>query len=346
MKEEGKAKYGEQYKMWQRQAPDFEIDGHYPVRELWERARACWETILAYEGQSLLVVAHNAVNQALVATATACTRNPNLQRNLNRCLWDDGPRVLLALLRHTPSPPLAASGGRQARDRVVLVCHGATDSTTHSQKTAELLLDVSVHSILTSPLPRATRTAETICQVQEAADCLGADCAPRYVDVTALPELRDLAWGDWQGKLKAEVASQDRWQDQLQHSPVAGGEPLAAMWTRAGAAWAAILGRLAQPFPDSEEDDDAAPPGDAGGPGGRQVIVVGHETVHSAMLGHCLGLTQECVGTYYLDTGSISVIDFPDGPKGRGVVRCLNYTAHLGRWAVPVTRPALADEDF
>lgn len=32
------------------------------------------------------------------------------------------------------------------------------------------------------------------------------------------------------------------------------------------------------------------------------------------------------------------MIDFPDGPKlGGGVLRCANYSAHLGRWAVPVT---------
>lgn len=31
------------------------------------------------------------------------------------------------------------------------------------------------------------------------------------------------------------------------------------------------------------------------------------------------------------------MIDFPDGPKHRGVLRCANYSAHLGRWAVPVT---------
>ena len=45
------------------------IDGHYPVRELWERARSCWTKILAHDSRSVLVVAHNAVNQALVATA-------------------------------------------------------------------------------------------------------------------------------------------------------------------------------------------------------------------------------------------------------------------------------------
>ena len=60
--------------MWQQKAEEFEIDGHLPVQELWERARSAWGEILAGEASSgassILVVAHNAVNQALVATAT------------------------------------------------------------------------------------------------------------------------------------------------------------------------------------------------------------------------------------------------------------------------------------
>ncbi|KMT11255.1 hypothetical protein BVRB_5g110230 [Beta vulgaris subsp. vulgaris] len=42
---------------------------HYPVRELWARARSSWDSILNHQSKSVLVVAHNAVNQALVATA-------------------------------------------------------------------------------------------------------------------------------------------------------------------------------------------------------------------------------------------------------------------------------------
>lgn len=39
------------------------------MRELWARARSCWTRILLHESMSVLVVAHNAVNQALLATA-------------------------------------------------------------------------------------------------------------------------------------------------------------------------------------------------------------------------------------------------------------------------------------
>ncbi len=69
LKNEGKERYGVIYRQWQKNAANFSIDGHYPVRELWDRAQNCWERILAHEGKSVLVVAHNAVNQALVASS-------------------------------------------------------------------------------------------------------------------------------------------------------------------------------------------------------------------------------------------------------------------------------------
>jgi len=78
--------------MWQADAAAFSIDGHAPVRELWHRGSLAWQHILTegvkqedggnggdggqqQEGggggrrSCALVVAHNAVNQALLGTA-------------------------------------------------------------------------------------------------------------------------------------------------------------------------------------------------------------------------------------------------------------------------------------
>ncbi|CAI7925548.1 unnamed protein product, partial [Closterium sp. NIES-54] len=272
-KEEGKARFGENYRMWQKDAANFEIDGHYPVRELWARAAACWQEILRSEGRSVLVVAHNAVNQALVATATglgpeyfrlllqsncgvsvldfvphykphAHTHTPDeavppyKAHDYSHTHSDAGavpvdaaaeegmegeeyllPYVCLNRLNQTPAPPVmtgGASGGRKARARVILVCHGDTTSSTQrrfpessseplsmlgvvqARKTAELLLDVRVDTVFCSPLPRTVRTAEAVVEVQEAAECLGADCVPRFVDVVNVEELRELDYGTWQ----------------------------------------------------------------------------------------------------------------------------------------------------
>jgi broad specificity phosphatase PhoE len=140
MKKEGKELYGDAYQTWQKDAANFVIDGHYPVRELWVRAQNCWRSILDNQASSILVVAHNAVNQALVATATGL--GPEyfrqlLQSNCGVSVLDftpshshDGPPyVCLDRLNQTPSPPLVQGGGRKTCTRILLVCHGATDSS-------------------------------------------------------------------------------------------------------------------------------------------------------------------------------------------------------------------------
>lgn len=74
----------EKYVTWQKKPALFEIDGHAPVRELWYRASLVWNTIFAsmhhvaaadgtthspLHEENILVVAHNATNQALINTA-------------------------------------------------------------------------------------------------------------------------------------------------------------------------------------------------------------------------------------------------------------------------------------
>ncbi|CAN6438691.1 unnamed protein product [Victoria cruziana] len=194
LKHEGKAKYGDAYKQWQIDAANFNIDGHYPVRELWERARNSWNKILRHDGQSILVVAHNAVNQALVATAIGLGTEYFrilLQSNCGVTVLDftpspggGSPHITLNRLNQTPSSPVLAgsSGGRKASNRIILVCHGALEGNEErllwddpmnmlgviqSQKTAELLLDLSVSSVVCSPLTAAADTAATIGKVRD-----------------------------------------------------------------------------------------------------------------------------------------------------------------------------------
>lgn len=102
-----------------------------------------------------------------------------------------------------------------------------------------------------------------------------------------------------------------------------------AIWVQLGQAWKSLLEELS-----SEPEVE------------NIVVAVGHPVAHIALMGHCLNLTKEWMGSFHLDAGSISVIDFPDGPAGRGVIRCINYTAHLGRWSIPITRSVTDDEAF
>ncbi|KAJ0810226.1 putative 2-carboxy-D-arabinitol-1-phosphatase [Helianthus annuus] len=350
LKHEGIEKYGPAFRQWQKDAPNFNIDGHYPVRELWDRASSCWKKILAHDSGSVLVVAHNAVNQALVATAMGFGTEyfrVLLQSNCGVSVLDFVPRpdggspyICLNRLNQTPSSPIGggSSAGRKASKRIVLVCHGSTEAsnadagdtsmnmlgTIQSQKTAELLLDLNVRSIISSPRIVPTETANAIARVQEAADCLGADCVPRYVETK---QLKDLDVHDILNRSKKESVNASS----LQSGWVNGFEDelLTEIWDRSGAAWKSLLDELSN---ESEPDNI--------------VVTVGHPIINIGLLTHCLNLTKDWIGSFHLDAGSITVIDFPDGPFGRGVVRCINYSAHLGRWSIPITRPTQSDEEF
>ncbi|XP_010243762.1 PREDICTED: probable 2-carboxy-D-arabinitol-1-phosphatase [Nelumbo nucifera] len=354
LKQEGKSKFGNAYRQWQIDAANFNIDGHYPVRELWARARNCWDKILTHEGKSVLVVAHNAVNQALVATAIGLATEYFrilLQSNCGVTVLDFTPRseggspyICLNRLNQTPNSPIAAGsfGGRKTSKRIILVCHGSTESNVEatfplsgdrpmnmlgviqSQKVAELLLDLKVNSIICSPQIASIETAIAISKVQEAADCLGADCVPRYVE---MKHVRDLEVEHILHKLKKNASEfahlHPGWLNGLED------RIMSELWGQSEKAWNSLLDEL------SEEAEQQ-----------QNVVVVGHPAVQIALIGHCLNLTKEWMGSFHLDAASISVIDFPDGPTGRGVIRCINYTAHLGRWSIPVTRPTVDDEEF
>ncbi|KAI7741119.1 hypothetical protein M8C21_002138 [Ambrosia artemisiifolia] len=340
LKHEGIEKYGPAFRQWQKDAPNFNIDGHYPVRELWDRASSCWKKILVHDSGSVLVVAHNAVNQALVATAMGLGTEyfrVLLQSNCGVSVLDFVPRpdggspyICLNRLNQTPGSPIAggSSAGRKASKRIVLVCHGSTQAsnsdaddtsmdmlgTIQSQKTAELLLDLNVKSIISSPRIAPTETANAIARVQEAADCLGADCVPRYVETKQLKDLDE----------SVNASSlQSGWVNEFED------ELLTEIWDRSGTAWKSLLDELSN---ESEPDNI--------------VVAVGHPIINIGLLTHCLNLTKDWMGSFHLDAGSITVIDFPDGPFGRGVVRCINYSAHLGRWSIPITRPTQDDEEF
>ncbi|XP_049410059.1 probable 2-carboxy-D-arabinitol-1-phosphatase [Solanum stenotomum] len=354
LKHEGKAKYGEAFRQWQIDAPNFIIDGHYPVRELWARAKSCWDKILVHESKSVLVVAHNAVNQALVATAIGLGTEYFrilLQSNCGVSVLDftpqpEGgtPNICLNRLNQTPGSPVAAgsSAGRKTSKRIVLVCHGVSESDLESsmpytgngplnmlgniqaQKIAELLLDLKVNTVVSGTKMASVETADTITKVQEAADCLGADCIPRYVETKQIPDL-DVESILTQSKKDASGLQNvsSGWLNRLED------DVTTSLWDQSGKSWKHLLYELSK---GSDQDN--------------VVIAVGHPALHIAMMGHCLNLTKEWLGSFHLNAGSISVIDFPDGPSGTGVIRCINYTAHLGRWSIPITRSTQADEEY
>ena len=71
-----KREFTNAYAQWKTAPEKFEVSGHFPVVELWERGDKCWKEYIfplvldeTKSINSLLVVAHNAVNQSLVGNA-------------------------------------------------------------------------------------------------------------------------------------------------------------------------------------------------------------------------------------------------------------------------------------
>eukprot|EP00898_Chlorokybus_atmophyticus_P007104 jgi/Chlat1/7395/Chrsp6S07424 len=61
--------HAEDFRFWRTEPENFCVDGTYPVRELWEHARAAWRDILLGEGSLVLVVSHKSILRALLGVA-------------------------------------------------------------------------------------------------------------------------------------------------------------------------------------------------------------------------------------------------------------------------------------
>ena len=149
LKQEGKSKFGANYAAWKADPANFEIDGHFPVRELWERGAECWEEVLRAEGNDILVVAHNAVIQAM--TANALGLPPEYFRRLEQSncgltafAFAPGGAVELLKLNQTPAPPVR--GKDETAKRVVFVCASTEGQTSDDDATsvADVLRDVTI----------------------------------------------------------------------------------------------------------------------------------------------------------------------------------------------------------
>jgi broad specificity phosphatase PhoE len=171
-KQEGKSKLGVQYAAWKAAPADFEIDGHFPVRELWERGAECWQEVLRGEGKDVLVVAHNAVIQAM--TANALGLSPEYFRRLEQSncgvtqfAFDTGGRVELLKLNQTDSPPVLGNLD-DATKRGVFICTtsdeaGDTKNEATASQVAAVLRDVTVARALHDGHPASVALATEVC---------------------------------------------------------------------------------------------------------------------------------------------------------------------------------------
>lgn len=195
------------------------------------------------------------------------------------------------LLRHGQTE-LSAEGRFAGRDDIPLTKEGARQATLAARRLSSDEVDV----IVTSPLQRARRTAETVAEITG---------APLVVD-DGLVEADFGAWqgltfseagAGWPGEFKAWMASPD--------CAPPDGESFAEVALRVLAA----LDRLLTGYP------------------GRRTVVVSHVTPIKTLICRALLAPPDAMFRMNLDVASLSRVDCFD--DGSALVRSLNDTAHL-----------------
>ncbi len=167
-----------------------------------------------------------------------------------------------------------------------------------------MLRGVPLAAVYSSPLRRAFATASEIAAVQA-------------LEVIADGRLREMAFGDWEGMSRAELASRSagdagrlaRWEDDPTRPPP-GGESLELVQRRV----LDLVDELARQR------------------AGSAVALVSHVGPIKALVCSLLGMPLAASRRVYVDPASVSVVDWGTAP----VLRLFNSHAHLGwenaRW--------------
>jgi probable phosphoglycerate mutase len=299
----------------------FEMQGKLPVAELWVEAQAAWQEILAQPGACVLVVAHNAINQALVATAlglgpAAYRRFIQSNGGITVLNFNDQGQVQLESLNQTAHLGLPLLSG-SAPTRLLLVRHGETHwnregrfqgqldiplnatGQAQSQKTVDLLKGLAIDKVFTSPLQRPRATAQALAE-------------QKGLPLTVIPDLQEISHGTWEGKLQSEVEVEypgllAQWTQHPETVQMPEGENLQDIWLRTTRAWQAILQQAE----------------------GTTSLVVAHDAINKALLCQWVGLGAEAIWRFKQGNGAVTVLDYPEGITGPAVLRTVNYTAHL-----------------
>jgi phosphoserine phosphatase len=242
-----------------------------------------------------------------------------------------GLDAVLVLLRHGETQfivekrfqgqmpaPLSAAGEEQARRA------GERIAAAHEAPPLPIPVGPPVE-IVHSPLERTRRTAELVVDAMRRA---GLPIPP----IVPEPGLAEIAQGGWEGLRQDEITARfgdqlagwRRWPDRI-HAE--GGESLAQVSERVGAALERILGRLAAGAQAGNMDrHQVLGYGDDSADTRRWSILVGHGGSFRAVVLHLLGLPIEHFWNFDFALGSITVVDIR---AGRAVLRAVNLDSHL-----------------
>ncbi len=341
LKQEVKEKFAEDYRVWKQTPHQLQMvipqpDGvkeHFPVLELYFQAQLFWQEMLSlHQGGTIMIVAHNGINRALIGTALGMS--PSLYHSIQQSNcgisvlnfaggW--GTPVQLESLNQLGHLGQALPTPREGHrgPRLLLVRHGETEwnrkgrfqgqidvplndnGRKQSQQAAEFLQNVPIDFGVTSPMLRPKETAQFIL---------------KYHPESQLQlhlELSEISHGLWEGKLEAEIeqlypGELERWRETPAQVQMPEGENLQQVSNRAVAAWNEIV---------KTADSSATQP--------KTVLVVAHDATNKVILCHLLGLGLEDFWKIKQGNGAVTVIDYPQGAEGLPVLQAMNITSHL-----------------
>ena len=337
--QEVREKYAAEYRTWKERPHELKMplpqaDGterdFFPVLDLYAQATAFWQEILPqHQGQTILLVAHNGINRALISTALGIPAQLYHSIQQSNCGvtvlnfsggW--GENVQLESLNQTShlGQQLPTHRPQNRGPRFLLIRHGETDwnragkfqgqidvplndnGRNQASLAAEFLKTTQIDFGFTSPMSRPKETAQIILQ-EHPSLTLHEDA-----------DLREIGHGLWEGKFEAEIKAAypgelERWHTHPESVQMPEGENLQDVWTRATAAWQRVLQQV--------------------GETPQTGIVVAHDATNKVLLCSLLGLGLADIWKIKQGNGAVTVIDYPDGIEGNPVIQALNITSHL-----------------
>jgi phosphoserine phosphatase len=329
------AQFPTEYQTWHERPHELvmNINGqeHRPIPTLYAQAEAFWQNILPrHEGQTILIVAHNGINRALISTAVGIPMHYYQSIQQSNCavsvlnFADGSPtgQVQMESLNQVAhlGKPLPESKGEQKGPRFLIIRHGETDwnragrfqgqidvpLNEHGRSQAagarDFLHDIPIDFAFTSHLLRPKETAEIILEAHPG------------VTLQTNEDLQEISHGLWEGKLEAEIAvdyAQELvdWRTQPQTVQMPEGENLQDVWNRAGQAWQDILEKV----------------GDVDQTG----LVVAHDATNKVLLCQLMGLKNTDFWKVKQGNGAVTVVSYPRGIKEQPTIQSLNLTSHL-----------------
>lgn len=257
---------------------------------------------------------------------TQCS--PYLKTELNALGWQTRAQTS----RYNLHGFLGFCSGMATAVRVVIVRHGESTYnvehrfqgslnksvlTERGQKqavsTGQALQDLCFDAIFSSPLQRASHTAEEIAGVLATAGNSGAT-------VQTTPLLKEIRLYDWEGSTYEEIQQRDPqryalWNLHPQALAIKGHYPLRNLWQQARDFWQFLQHQALS----NSKDGNI-----------QTILVVAHSGINRALVGTALGLDESAYRQFGMNNCSISVLNFIDGLGARAQLESLNLTGHVG----------------